>query len=85
MRIRVTQKDIDRGTRNSETYCPFAHAIRRRVTRGAVVRVRQDCIDVGEAEIDVPPRMAYAMGAFDAAGVMDPGTFEVDIPARVRR
>lgn len=88
MRIDVTAEDIRLGTRGSCATCPVARAIRRQTGRAAEF-VNYDSIflraDFGSPDmalilIRVPLDVSYRIIDYDAGDVMEPFTFDLEVP-----
>lgn len=82
--IEVTQQDIDKGIRGNSCACPVAWAIRSAIGDGDIeIRVGEDLITVGNAQVPVP-KIAYRfIRAFDyGLYSVEPFTFTLEVPER---
>lgn len=77
MQIKVTQEDIDKGTKRSCTLCPVALAVKRQFLKSTIL-VCEGTIDISKELIyDTPYEVAQFICNFDAGNLVEPFEFEL--------
>ena len=76
MKIEVTQKDIEKGKRNSSRFCPVARAVRR-ATRKRYIEVTGRTIFIERKELFVPLKVTRFINRFDDSILVHPFSFEL--------
>ena len=87
MKIKVTQDDINIGTRKSSESCPIAQACMRLGFHPSigVCRIELHCNETGEDyQMNTPAKAVTFIQSFDQLGAeaVAPFEFEIDLPGK---
>jgi hypothetical protein len=78
--IKVTQNDIDNGTRNSARTCPVSLALGRRIKGQSLVGVSGLYLPGSNGGISIPFKVADFVDRFDNKELVKPFNFYLDVP-----